>query len=257
MRLRAAGGNVREVHARSLVNACGPWAATFLADIARLPQQRALRLVKGSHIVVRKLYEHSYAYTFQQADRRIVFAIPFEHDFTLIGTTDVEFGGDPGVVRIDADETMYLCNAINNYFARPITPADVLWSYSGVRPLLEEEGRAATEVTRDYVLDFDDARRAAGQRVRRQDHHTPQACRRSARLACAGAGQRSDCVDRGRAAAAGRRSGQPAAGRQHQLRPLSAQRRTALSVAAGRTRAALCTHLWHAHPRVAGACGAT
>ena len=156
VQLRAADGGVREVHARSLVNACGPWAAAFLADIARLPQPRALRLIKGSHIVVRKLYEHKYAYTFQQEDRRIVFAIPFEQDFTLIGTTDVEFDGDPGAVRIDADETTYLCNAINGYFARSIAPADVVWSYSGVRPLLEEEGRAAAEVTRDYQLDFDE-----------------------------------------------------------------------------------------------------
>ena len=115
-----------------------------------------LRLVKGSHIVVPRLYAHHYAYTFQQADRRIVFAIPFERDYTLIGTTDIEFTAAPETVHIDADEIAYLCAAANRYFARSIAPEDVVWNYSGVRPLLEEEGVAASEVTRDYLLDFDE-----------------------------------------------------------------------------------------------------
>ena len=152
-----SGGSARQrtVTARALVNATGPWAASFLDTVAQVPHSHTLRLVKGSHIVVPKLYDHHYAYTFQQADRRIVFAIPFERDYTLIGTTDVEFGDVPGTVRIDADEVAYLCTAANRYFTRPIAPADVVWSYSGVRPLLEEEGVAASEVTRDYLLDFD------------------------------------------------------------------------------------------------------
>ena len=156
-RLHGADGGTRDVRARSLVNACGPWAASFLDDVAQLDHRFALRLIKGSHIVVNKLYDHAYAYTFQQSDRRIVFAIPFEYDFTLIGTTDVEFTGAPGSVQINADETQYLCVAVNRYFKRSITPADVIWSYSGVRPLLEEEDRSASEVTRDYQLDFDDS----------------------------------------------------------------------------------------------------
>lgn len=151
--LQDARGAVREVDARALVNASGPWAASFLDDIAHEPHQRKLRLVKGSHIVVRKLYDHAWAYTFQQSDRRIVFAIPFEHDYTLIGTTDMEFVGAPESVHIDAEEIAYLCAAASHYFARVVTPADVVWSYSGVRPLLEDDSGNASEVTRDYLLD--------------------------------------------------------------------------------------------------------
>ena len=155
--LRQSDGVTRRIEARALVNAAGPWAASFLDDIAHVPHAHTLRLIKGSHIVVRKLYDHPYAYTFQQADRRIVFAIPFERDYTLIGTTDIEFAGKPESVHIDADEIAYLCAAANRYFAHTIAPVDVVWSYSGVRPLLEEAGVSASEVTRDYLLDFDDA----------------------------------------------------------------------------------------------------
>ncbi len=153
--LRNDGGTTTQIKAHALVNAAGPWAASFLDEVAQVPHSRALRLVKGSHIVVPRLYEHHYAYTFQQADRRIVFAIPFERDYTLIGTTDIEFTAAPETVHIDADEIAYLCAAANRYFARSIAPADVVWSYSGVRPLLDEEGVSASEVTRDYLLDFD------------------------------------------------------------------------------------------------------
>jgi glycerol-3-phosphate dehydrogenase len=155
-RLRNDAGVERTVEARVLVNATGPWAASFLGDVAKMPKHRSLRLVKGSHIVVPRLYSHEYAYTFQQDDRRIVFAIPFERDYTLIGTTDVEFTGPPGDVRISEEETRYLCAASNRYFTRAITPADVVWSYSGVRPLLDDENSSASEVTRDYVLDHDE-----------------------------------------------------------------------------------------------------
>jgi glycerol-3-phosphate dehydrogenase len=150
------GGAERTIEARALVNATGPWAASFLGEVAKMPKQRKLRLVKGSHIVVPRLYTHEYAYTFQQDDRRIVFAIPFERDFTLIGTTDVEFTGAPGAVHIDEAETHYLCAASNRYFSRAIAPRDVVWSYSGVRPLLDDEDSPASEVTRDYVLDHDE-----------------------------------------------------------------------------------------------------
>jgi len=153
--LRDAGGELHAVEARALVNATGPWAASFLDTVAALPKRRALRLVKGSHIVVGKLYDHHYAYTFQQSDRRIVFAIPFEHDYTLIGTTDMDFAGPPESVRIEPREVDYLCAAASHYFARAVSPSDVVWSYSGVRPLLDDGSEQASEATRDYLLDHD------------------------------------------------------------------------------------------------------
>ena len=109
--LHGDDGSRRQVQARALVNATGPWVTRFLDDVARLPHAHNLRLVKGSHIVVPRLFKHHYAYIFQQPDRRIVFAIPFELDFTLIGTTDVEYHGDPATVRIGDDEIAYLCKA--------------------------------------------------------------------------------------------------------------------------------------------------
>ena len=152
--LQAAGGATIAVKARALVNAAGPWAASFLREAANWAHVRPLRLVKGSHIIVRKLFDHPYAYIFQNPDKRIVFAIPFERDFTLIGTTDVEIGGDPGEARIDAAEVDYLCAMINRYFSRQIAPADVVWTYSGVRPLLDD-GADASSITRDYRLELD------------------------------------------------------------------------------------------------------
>ncbi len=152
-RLQPEQGAAFEVQARALVNAGGPWAAKFLRDNASLDHVRLLRLVKGSHIIVRKLFDHPYAYIFQNPDKRIVFAIPFEREFTLIGTTDVEIKGDPGAARIDAAEIDYLCTMINRYFSRQIGPRDVVWSYSGVRPLLDD-GADASAITRDYRLEL-------------------------------------------------------------------------------------------------------
>ncbi|HEY9131166.1 MAG TPA: glycerol-3-phosphate dehydrogenase [Dyella sp.] len=143
------------VRARALVNATGPWAASFLDDVAQVRHTHSLRLVKGSHIVVPKLYDHRYAYIFQQPDRRIVFAIPYERDFTLIGTTDLEYNDDPARPTISAAEVDYLCAAANRYFKRQLTSGDVVWSYSGVRPLLQDHAGNASEVTRDYLLDLD------------------------------------------------------------------------------------------------------
>jgi glycerol-3-phosphate dehydrogenase len=114
-----------------------------------------VRLVKGSHIVVPRLFDHRFAYIFQNEDRRIVFAIPYEHEFTLLGTTDVDHQADPAVVRIDATEISYLCALANRYFKQQITPADCVWSYSGVRPLLQDESRDPMSVTRDYALELD------------------------------------------------------------------------------------------------------
>ncbi len=148
-------GETRAYTARALVNAAGPWAAQFLHDQARLPDTRSLRLVKGSHIVVKKIFDHDHAYIFQNSDRRIIFAIPYEGAYTLIGTTDVETDAPIGQARIDDSEVAYLCEQASRYFARPVTPADVVWTYAGVRPLLDDAHSDASAVTRDYLLDFD------------------------------------------------------------------------------------------------------
>jgi glycerol-3-phosphate dehydrogenase len=153
----AATGHARTLRARALVNAAGPWAAQFLASHAHVPGARALRLVKGSHVVVRRLFEHDHAYLFQNPDGRILFAIPYEGEFTLLGTTDVEHHGPAGEARIDASEIDYLCERASRYFARPVRPEDVVWTYSGVRPLLDDAAGDPAAVTRDYALDLDTA----------------------------------------------------------------------------------------------------
>ncbi len=150
--LRAVDGSTTAVEARCLVNAAGPWATSFLEQAVHQPPGKALRLIKGSHIIVKKLFDHPYAYIFQNPDGRIVFAIDYEQDFTLIGTTDLEYHGDTNQVAIDASEIDYLCELTRRYFRQPVTPADVVWSYSGVRPLLEDESANASEITRDYQL---------------------------------------------------------------------------------------------------------
>jgi len=155
VRLVSQQGETSTVHAGALVNATGPWAVRFLDEVAHVGHDHALRLVKGSHIVVPRLFEHDHAYIFQQPDRRIVFAIPYEHDFTLIGTTDVDYRADPTAPQIDVAEAGYLCEAVNRYFRCAIAPADVVWSYSGVRPLQDDEASSAAEVSRDYLLELD------------------------------------------------------------------------------------------------------
>ncbi|EHR73353.1 glycerol-3-phosphate dehydrogenase [Burkholderiales bacterium JOSHI_001] len=154
--LTSALGTTREVQARALVNAAGPWASQFLKEHAGQPDTKGLRLVKGSHIVVKKMFEHDHAYIFQNPDKRIIFAIPYEGDFTLIGTTDVEHHGAIGAAKIDAEEIAYLCQQASRYFKQAVTPADVVWNYSGVRPLLDDESGDASAVTRDYLLELDD-----------------------------------------------------------------------------------------------------
>jgi glycerol-3-phosphate dehydrogenase len=155
VRLESARGERRDLTARALVNAAGPWAAQFLSEHAHLPRAKSLRLVKGSHIVVPKMFDHDHAYIFQNPDKRVIFAIPYEHDFTLIGTTDVEHRGAIGEPRIDAAETAYLCDQASRYFAKAVTPQDVVWSYAGVRPLLDDESGDPSAVTRDYLLELD------------------------------------------------------------------------------------------------------
>jgi glycerol-3-phosphate dehydrogenase len=154
LRDRRSGAR-REVTARALVNAAGPWTAEFIQQRAGLSNAQSLRLVKGSHIVVPKLFDHAFPYIFQNPDGRIVFAIPYEDDFTLIGTTDVDFTGDAAEVAITEEETRYLCDAVNAYFKRKIAPADVVWTYSGVRPLYDDAAESASSATRDYVLQLD------------------------------------------------------------------------------------------------------
>ena len=169
-----------------------------------------VRLVKGSHIVVRRLYEHDRCYIFQNADGRIFFAIPYENDFTLIGTTDRDYHGDPAEVARDARRRSIISAArASEYFASPVTPDQVVWTYSGVRPLYDDGASAAQAATRDYVLTLDApaGAGAAAVGVRRQDHHLPAAGRGgagTARAPPAGAVRARRRLDRGRTAA-GRR----------------------------------------------------
>ncbi|MDQ2083225.1 glycerol-3-phosphate dehydrogenase [Xanthobacteraceae bacterium Astr-EGSB] len=147
-------GRREEVSARILVNASGPWVSRLLNEQIGITGQAGVRLVKGSHIVVPKMYEGGHAFIFQNPDGRIVFAIPYEGEFTLVGTTDIPHEAAPGHVEISDEETVYLCDTINRYFKRPIAPADVVWSYSGMRPLYDDAAADASAVTRDYVLDI-------------------------------------------------------------------------------------------------------
>ncbi|MER2020661.1 MAG: glycerol-3-phosphate dehydrogenase [Stenotrophomonas sp.] len=152
--LRTANGDVQRVRARCVVNASGPWAGTVL-ERAGLDAPLGVRLVQGSHLVVPRLFAHDSAYLFQQPDQRVVFAIPFEQDFTLIGTTDTDYDGDPAHVQPRADEQTYLLEAVNRFVRVPVRAEDIVWRYSGVRPLLADHHRDASRVTRDYRLELD------------------------------------------------------------------------------------------------------
>ncbi|MGL4767172.1 MAG: glycerol-3-phosphate dehydrogenase [Formosimonas sp.] len=148
-------GQTIEVTAKALVNATGPWAVDVLEQGLKTQALCALRQIKGSHIIVRRMFDHPYAYIFQNKDKRIVFVIPYEDDFTLIGTTDVEYTGDVAQVGISTEEVDYLCALVNEYFQISIAPADVVGSYAGVRPLLADEHGNPAAVTRDYQLILD------------------------------------------------------------------------------------------------------
>ena len=152
-----AAGTERTVTARAVVNATGPWVGAFLDERLGIKHAARLRLVKGSHIVVPKMFDHDNAYIFQNPDRRIVFAIPYEGDYTLVGTTELDYEDDLDDVHITEDETRYLCDAVNAYFKSGIAPTDVVWSYAGVRPLYGDDTQSSSAVTRDYVLDLDEA----------------------------------------------------------------------------------------------------
>ena len=144
----------RIVQAKILVNAAGPWAGKILGKVIQSQTRQHLRLVKGSHIIVPKLCDHPYAYTLQQPDKRVVFAIPYEKDFTLIGTTETEYNTTE-TLAISEEETTYLCNAVNSYFKKEITAKDVVWSYAGIRPLLNEDKENPSSISRDYQLQLE------------------------------------------------------------------------------------------------------
>ena len=143
------------VRARVLVNAGGPWVEEVLASGSGVKARAKVRLVQGSHIVVRKLYDHDRAYMFQNSDGRIVFVIPYQDDFTLIGTTDRDYHGDPGKVKASVEEIQYLCDAVSEYLAKPVKPEDVVWTYAGVRPLYDDGASEAKAATREYVFELD------------------------------------------------------------------------------------------------------
>jgi glycerol-3-phosphate dehydrogenase len=145
-------GPVRRITCRMLINAAGPWVDKVLSSAVGKNQAHNVRLVQGSHIVIRQKFDDPRAYFFQNPDGRIIFAIPYERDFTLIGTTDQDYTGDPKDIRITQAETEYLCKAASEYFAEPVRPEDIVWSYSGVRPLFDDGATKAQEATRDYVL---------------------------------------------------------------------------------------------------------
>jgi glycerol-3-phosphate dehydrogenase len=150
-------GARRTVTARMVVNAAGPWVDRVVAMAQVTNRPARLRLVKGSHVVVKRRYDGAHAFILQNDDRRIVFVIPYEEDFTLIGTTDVPFAGEPAGIGIDQTEIAYLCRAASRWLASPITPQDVVWSYAGVRPLHDDGSASASAVTRDYVFDVQEA----------------------------------------------------------------------------------------------------
>lgn len=145
----------REFRARALVNAGGPWVAQIIHDVTRLASTESVRLVRGSHIVTPRLYDHDKAYFFQGRDGRIIFAIPYERDFTLIGTTDCDHQGPPQDAECSIEEQDYLCAFASGYFRKPVTRDQIVWTYSGVRPLYDDHATSATAATRDYVLSLD------------------------------------------------------------------------------------------------------
>jgi glycerol-3-phosphate dehydrogenase len=155
-RLILRGGGGREVVTASvLVNAAGPWVGIVAETVLRLEGKPPLRLVKGSHIVVPKLFDHGRGYIFQNSEKRIVFALPFETDFTLIGTTNIEFSGDLDAVAPSSEEVVYLCRSASEFFSERVDPDHVVWAFAGVRSLYDDGAGRPEDVTRDYKLKVD------------------------------------------------------------------------------------------------------
>lgn len=152
-RLQDDAGRPSVVTARAVVNAAGPWVGQVLEAAPDVKSHYAVRLVKGSHIVLPRLYPGDHAFLLQNDDGRVVFMIPFERRYTLVGTTDVPIDGDPAAARCTDDEAQYLCRAVNAVLAQPVRPADAVWRFSGVRPLFDDGTGDPSRVTRDYVLE--------------------------------------------------------------------------------------------------------
>mgnify|MGYP000577486277 CR=1 FL=1 len=160
LQLEDAAGT-HEITATALVNAGGPWVVDCIKDVIHTETGEGVRLVRGSHVVVRKIFEHDRPYIFQNRDGRIIFAIPYEDDFTLLGTTDLDHKGAPADAHCSDEEVEYICVAASDYFAKEIKAEDVVWTYSGVRPLYDDGASAAQEATRDYVLKLRDVKGSA------------------------------------------------------------------------------------------------
>ena len=154
-RLAIEGGAVHTIFARAIVNAAGPWVKHVLNERLNQPSRDNVKLVKGSHIDMPRLYDGNHAYILQNDDRRVVFMIPYETKFTLIGTTDVALEGVTGAPGASADEISYLCRAVNRYLAHPVAPSDAVWTYAGIRPLYDDGTADPSAVTRDYTLRLD------------------------------------------------------------------------------------------------------
>ena len=146
--------NKKIIKTKAIINASGPFVLNILKDICKVETNKSLRLVQGSHLIVKKLYEGEQAYILQQEDRRIVFMIPYQNEFTLIGTTDKEVDSylNP---TITPEEQSYLLNAVNCFLKNQISESDIIWTYAGIRPLLEDFNQSASKVTRDYEFDLD------------------------------------------------------------------------------------------------------
>ena len=157
-----SNGQRRTCSAKALVNAAGPWAQRFIEHSLKTQSPRKINLIKGSHLVTAKLYDGDQAYILQNEDQRIVFLIPYQDEFTLIGTTDKAYQGDPSQVEMDAEEEQYLLDIVNRQFKRAVSKDDILWRYSGVRPLCDDESDSPSAMTRDYTLDLqtDNAKQA-------------------------------------------------------------------------------------------------
>lgn len=150
-----SGDKTETIRAKALINSAGPWVSQVLGQVVGHNDPAKIRMVKGSHLVVDKLYDHDRCYIFQNADGRICFAIPYEHNYTLIGTTDEDHRGDPGKPEISDAEIDYMLEAVSEYFKKPVTRTQLKWAYSGIRPLYDDGASKAQEATRDYVLKLD------------------------------------------------------------------------------------------------------
>lgn len=144
------------VHAKAIVNAAGPWVSNILQEVVNITSSSQVRLIKGSHFTVPKLYKGNHAYILQNPDGRVVFVVPYKRDFSLIGTTDIVFATDPNHVVISNEEIEYLLQSVNYYFTRAVAKKDINWSYAGVRSLYDDKSKKASEITREYHLDLND-----------------------------------------------------------------------------------------------------